>query len=316
MAKTRWSCGITNGLYRAVRSPIVAVPCSDPMAAAIALRHRAKAGWVGSLELSALLGVPDSYVLSSSQVLDMVLCIQKRTKCALPLIVDVDAGYGGMNSVYDTFVGLNIMRVEMAVLENKKPAIDKRNSMLAVGNTSSDLVSAEEMRRRLSVAKSASEGLGITKVCARFEDLVVGRTVRETLGMIKAVMQARPDAIFVSCKDKSPERLFRVTTRLRSQYPRIPILATTGRYRPAVAREEFFRAGVSILVYANQHARRRMQLLDADCAVMTGSDNASALEHGVVSVEALIGLSDCTSGKVVQAPWIQRPTDHGESLHA
>jgi 2-methylisocitrate lyase-like PEP mutase family enzyme len=238
-----------NRILDCVNNPIVALPCGDPLAAFLALEKGAPAGWLGSLELSTILGVSDKYVLGASQVIDCILDIQMLTKCRLPLIVDIDAGYGGFYALENIFKALNLLRVNMAVMENKQPGIDKNNSMSNTSDKVRDLLPRDIFIERIKIARRTRNSLGSTQVCARFEDLVVGSSLTETLKSIDTtIRKAEPDAIFLSCCDPEPQRLFKLTKHFRDMYSKIPILTTTGKYKTKLPKETFFDAGISILI--------------------------------------------------------------------
>lgn len=242
-------------------APFVALPCSEPLGALLLQQRGCRALWLGSLECSTMRGLPDQYVLNATDMSNAIFDIQRAIRCGIPLLVDVDAGYGGLASVEDTFVRLSLLRTAVGVMENKRPGIDKRNSLARSGNTPSDLLTADAFRERIGVAVRAARSIGDTWVCPRFEDLAVGRSVSETMDAIDAVMAAGPDAVFVSCKDEEPNRLFTLFSAVRKAYPRLPLLTTTGRYRSPQPDHAFFEAGVSILIYSHHAARGKIRAL-------------------------------------------------------
>lgn len=289
MEKTAFSYDISR-IARCIEEPLVVLPCGDALGAVVALEMGAEAAWLGSLELSTLIGVPDRYVLGSAQVLATILNIQKATRCRLPLIVDVDAGYGGICAVKDLFCGLNLLRVDMAVIENKKMGIDKHNSMSRISDRLEDLISPQEFRARVLAAKETQRGVGLTRVCARFEDIVVGRSVNEAMASIEAIMDAEPDAIFISCKDRNPVRLFELTRLCRLNFPHLPLVTTTGRYESTPSREAFFDAGLSILILSHQGVRSRLKSLRTNFSMLLKGEYAIA-ECDMPSIDELLELN-------------------------
>lgn len=249
------------GIAGCLSEPFVALPCSEPLGALLLLQRGCRALWLGSLECSTMRGLPDQYVLNATDMSNAIFDIQRATRCKVPLLVDVDAGYGGLASVEDTFVRLGLLRTAAGVMENKHPGIDKRNSLALSGNTPSDLLPADAFRERIGVAVRAARSIGDTWVCPRFEDLAVGRSVSETMHAIDTVMAVAPDAVFVSCRDEEPDRFFALLSDLRKAYPRLPLLTTTGRYRSPQPDHAFFDAGVSILIYSHHAARGKVRAL-------------------------------------------------------
>ena len=247
---------------RSLSDPIIVLPCADPLAARIALDLGAEAGWVGSLELSSLCGVPDRYVLHSGDVVSAVLRIQKATKCRLPLLVDIDAGYGGPASLADAAMGLSIVGATMLVMENKRSEIDKCNTMALAGDDPSALLEAGEFSERITVAREAAASVGKAKVCARFEDLAVGRSEGDLMRSVDRVMAVRPDALFLSCKDATPESLLSVLRQCRQAYPETILLTTCGRYDEPPEADVLFDAGLNVLILSHQSVRCRAGSLE------------------------------------------------------
>jgi 2-methylisocitrate lyase-like PEP mutase family enzyme len=251
--------------------PLVALPCSEPLGALLLLQKGCRALWVGSLECSTMRGLPDQYVLNATDMSTVIFDIQRAIRCSIPLLVDVDAGYGGLASVEDTFVRLGILRTAVGVMENKRPGIDKRNSLARSGNSPSDLLHPDAFRERIGVAVRAARSVGDTWVCPRFEDLAVGRSVSEAMHAIDIVMTVEPDAVFVSCRDEEPDRLFNLLSAIRKDYPGLPLLTTTGRYRSPRPDQAFFDAGVNLLIYSHHAARGKIRALGDIYDALLGS---------------------------------------------
>jgi 2-methylisocitrate lyase-like PEP mutase family enzyme len=279
--------------------PLVALPCSDPLGATIVLKLGGDALWLGSLECSTMRGVPDQYVLNATDMSLSILDIQRVTRNRIPLLVDVDAGYGGMAAVEDTFIRLSLLRAAMAVMENKRPGIDKLNSLAPSGNSLTDILPPKEYSHRIAAAREAARSVGDTWVCARFEDLAVGRSIAETLDSIEIVMSAGPDAIFVSCKDNEPNRLFKVLKACRNSYPHIPIITTTGRYEASLPNRLFFEVGVNILVYSHHAARGKIRALEnIYTALLESGDQDRDI---FCSVDEIIDMNQKCGSNPVQA---------------
>src|SRR3954464_15497502 len=82
------------------RRLIRAMAAHSPLSAILAEEAGFDAIWASGFELSALYGVPDVSLLSMTQHLDTTRAMAER--CALPVIADVDTGYGNAINVMHT----------------------------------------------------------------------------------------------------------------------------------------------------------------------------------------------------------------------
>src|SRR5262245_17260110 len=86
------SLGLRARLKLGSADPAVLLGVHSPMTAALVQRAGFSGGWLSSLEVSTVYGLPDRNIISADLVGNVVSAI--RSRVSLPLIVDADNGYG------------------------------------------------------------------------------------------------------------------------------------------------------------------------------------------------------------------------------
>lgn len=209
----------------------------------------AKAGfdfiWISSFATSAVSGLPDAGLLDSSDMAAVVGVV--RRSCRMPIVVDMDAGYGDELKV-SLAAGLIARAGADAICIEDNPT-SKRSSLY--DGYARPLVSTEEHLARIVAAK-AGIGTQPCAVIARTESLVAGRGVDEALARTEAYVEGGADAIFVQCVDAA--RLDELLEFCNRWERRTALYIAPTRY-PQVARERLHDAGATHYIYANQAVR-------------------------------------------------------------
>ncbi|MDD5422592.1 MAG: isocitrate lyase/phosphoenolpyruvate mutase family protein [Candidatus Omnitrophica bacterium] len=281
-----------------VTSPIIALPAADSFAAMEAYKAGAQALWVGSLEHSLRLGVPDSYVLGATDLFIDLLSMQKLLLGKVSIIADVDAGYGGINAVYNCFRGLNVLGVALGVIENKKSGIDKKNSILGNKSIRWQIEQKNTMLEKIYAARKACDEIKRTLVGVRMEDLTMGCSVRETLRSALFFEKAKPDLIILHSNEKYPVKLLNFA-REYSRVGKCPLATITTSFGRNIGKKKLFKAGYKILIFANQNVRSYLVTTMKHYEKLL-SDRAAGgvLDGKIATTKDLIRLSDSLKIKI------------------
>ncbi len=223
-------------LRRLVKSSCVSAPgVFDGISAILAEHSGFKALYVSGSGLAGRDGLPDLSLTTLSEVASGVASISSVTK--LPLIVDVDTGFGE---------ALNVIRTVRVMERSGAAAVhieDQRLPKKCGHLPGKELVPEDEMCRKISAA-----------VSARKDDdfMVIARTdARAVEGMDSAVERAKSyiesgaDCIFPEALESEEEfRAFRKRVRA-------PLLANMTEFgvSPLLSVDELARIGYSIVIF-------------------------------------------------------------------
>ena len=229
----------------------------DPLSARLAELAGFDGIWASGLGLATSQTVPDLGLLGASETLQLSRNISLAVE--VPVAVDCNDGFG--DEATAAFTAGRAARLGLAgiCVEDKVGA--KTNSFRPGGQ----LAPLDVMTGRIKAAHCAVEGkpLGIV---ARTEALVVGRSVSEAVDRAEAYVAAGASGVLIHAKNPDTSALLETCTLLSSEHPDIEIwvIPTTFVETP---RDVLQRAGVSVVVYANQSLRAAIRsmrrILDA-----------------------------------------------------
>ncbi|KAF2795125.1 phosphoenolpyruvate phosphomutase [Melanomma pulvis-pyrius CBS 109.77] len=177
--------------------PSVAMSAHNPLVAKLALEAKFHAIWVSGFELSASYAVPDASILPMSAILEMTRAMSEV--CSLPLIVDIDTGFGNAVNVAYAVPRFAAAGAAAVVMEDKM--FPKDSSLRAEGRHA--LVSIAEFQGKIAAAKASSTLL----VIARTEALIAGLGQDEAIRRGVAYAEAGADAVLIHSKQKTPDEI-------------------------------------------------------------------------------------------------------------
>ncbi|SEC82209.1 methylisocitrate lyase [Paenibacillus sp. GP183] len=213
---------------------IVKIPgAHDGMAARVAKQFDFKALYLSGAAYTASRGLPDLGLIYSNEVAERARELV-RSSC-LPVLVDIDTGYGGV---------LNVARTAKEMVEAKVAAVQIEDQELPkkCGHLNGkNLVSAEEMAQKISTIKEISPTL-----------FVVARTDAKSVEGIDAAIKrakqylaAGADGIFPEALENEEE--FKQFTDA-VQCPMLANMTEFGR-TPYYTAEQFESWGFSMVIY-------------------------------------------------------------------
>jgi phosphonopyruvate hydrolase len=189
--------------------PAIAMGAHNPLAAKLVADTGFDAVWVSSLEVSASYAVPDASIISTSVPLELTRAM--REVQPLPIVIDMDTGYGNAVNVAYATPRLEAAGAAAVVLEDK--TFPKLNSLRA--DARQDLVSIDEFQGKIAAAKASSNML----VIARIEALIAGLGQAEALKRGEAYVDAGADAVLIHSKQKTPGEILDFCRAWRADVP-------------------------------------------------------------------------------------------------
>lgn len=217
-----------------VDQAILQIPgAHDAMAALMAQKQGFKALYLSGGAYTASRGIPDLGMIHSSEVADRAKELIRATD--LPLLVDIDTGFGGV---------LNVARTATEMYEAKVAAVQIEDQQLPkkCGHLNGKkLVPKEEMAQKIQAIKKVAPTL-----------FVVARTDAKAVESMEAAteraqvyIEAGADAIFPEAL-QTEEEFRSVASQLE-----IPLLANMTEFgrTPYFTAQEFKNMGMSMVIY-------------------------------------------------------------------
>jgi methylisocitrate lyase len=205
----------------------------DAMAALVAKKAGFSALYLSGGAYTASLGLPDLGIVTSTEVAERAKELIRATN--LPVLVDIDTGFGGV---------LNVARTAVEMLESKVAAVQIEDQKLPkkCGHLNGkQLVTKEEMVQKIQAIKEVASTL-----------IVVARTDARAVEGIDAAIErtaayidAGADAIFPEALQNEEE------FRLFADKIDVPLLANMTEFgkTPYTTAEAFEEMGFSMVIY-------------------------------------------------------------------
>lgn len=258
--------------------PQVGVGVYDGLSALLAAKWHFDFVWVSSLCCSAAAGLPDAGIIGPEDILNVVRCVHRSVD--LPIVVDLDSGYGDPVKVFHVVEAM--ARAGAAALCIEDNPSSKRCSLYD-GYTRA-LASIEEHAARIRAAKAgAAKARTNTRIIARTEALVAGMGVAEALRRTAAYAEAGADAVFIQSLDSTGKE---VLTFGREWSHRTPLFIAPTRL-PKVTKAEFFAAGISHAIFANQGMRAAHAAMDRTFRILAQAESSQSVESDISTVAAI-----------------------------
>ena len=245
---------------------IVAAPgVYDALVALIAEQAGARALYLSGAAIAyTRFGRPDIGLVSMAEVADTIAAVHDRV--ALPLIVDVDNGFGNALNVQRTVrvcerMGANALQIEDQTLPKRCGHLDGKS-----------LISAAEMSGKIRAAVDAriSED---TLIAARTDAIAV-EGMEAALDRAELYVEAGADVLFV----EAPRTLDEMQQIVRRFAGRVPLMANMveGGKTPMLNAAELEAMGFSLVIFPGGIVRALASAAHAyyGSLLATGSNNA------------------------------------------
>ena len=258
--------------------PKVGVGVYDGLSALLAEKWNFDFVWISSFCCSAAVGLPDAGIVGPEDILNVVRCVRRSIN--LPIVVDLDSGYG--DAVKAHHVVEAMARAGAAALCIEDNPISKRCSLYDGYDRA--LVSVDEHIARLRAARAGVRAAhSRCRIIARTEALVAGMGVKEALRRATAYADAGADAVFIQSLDATGNE---VLTFGREWKQRTPLFIAPTRL-PHVTKKEFFAAGISHTMFANQGLRAAHRAVDRTFKALSEGECSLPIEADISTVKAV-----------------------------
>jgi phosphoenolpyruvate phosphomutase len=258
--------------------PLRIVGAHDGLGAQLIERHGFDGIWASGLEISASHGVPDANILTLTQYLERAQ--EMNTASRLPVIADVDTGFGNACNVHYLVRQYESIGVAAVTIEDK--LFPKVNSFVPGRQ---ELASIPEFCGKLAAAKDARQTAGFM-IIARVEALIAGWGLEEALQRSAAYVDAGADAILIHSKlrEASEIRAF-----LKAWKRRAPIVLVPTTYLgPSL--EDMAELGVSMVIYANHGLRAQVKALHEVLEIIGREKTTSSIEDRIAPLAEIFEL--------------------------
>lgn len=276
----------------AERVPIRAIGVHDGLSAIMAERAGFEALWAGGLGISTAHGVPDAGILTMTEFL--ADAVRMRRSAQIPVIADVDAGFGDVNIVRRMAKLYESSGIDAVCIEDKQ--YPKRNSFRD-GNVLED---PTVFARKVEAAKASQTGTEFM-VIARLESLIVGAGMDDAITRAGLYAKAGADALLIHSRQKTPHEIAEFCQAARAAALDLPVFVVPTTYHTATV-AELHGLGVAGMIYANQLIRGTVTAMSRvlDGLAQTGSTTQS--EGEIAGVSELFDLVD-TGALDGDQPW-------------
>ncbi|MBI3887572.1 isocitrate lyase/PEP mutase family protein [Candidatus Microgenomates bacterium] len=225
-----------NKIFKLLSKPgvIITPVVHDAITAKIAEKVGFEAVWVGGFGVAgATYGLPDVGLIGLSELLTATKNIINATN--LPVLVDMDGGYGNERNVVHTVGQLKSIGVIGGFLEDQKHP--KRCGHM----NGKELISVEEMVLKIRAAKTISNFF----LCAR-TDAIAAENFDKAIERANAYICAGADMIFI----EAPENLDQLK-RIPELITRVPLLINMleGGKTPICTKKELETYGYKMIAY-------------------------------------------------------------------
>ena len=245
----------------------------DALSAAIGSRAGFEAIWASGFGVSATMALPDVGLVGMSDQLAAV--IRMVMACDVPVLADVDGGFGGRLNVAHTVASYERAGVAGICMEDKQ--FPKTNSFIPGRQ---HLLCADEFATRVEVAKRAQRQSDFVLV-ARTEALICGESVDEALRRAHQYVDAGADAILVHSKSPRPDQ---ITAFLRAWRRRTAVVVAPTTFHSWLARDAW-EAGISMVIYANQAIRAAVRVMVETAAEILRTGSSTTLEPRIATLD-------------------------------
>lgn len=240
--------------------------------------------WISSLCDSTAKGKPDIELVDMSsriRTIDDVMDVTTK-----PIILDGDTGGLIEHFVYNVRT-LERMGVSAVIIEDKTGL--KKNSLFGT-EVEQTQDSIENFCAKISAGKEALRTDDFM-IIARIESLILERGMEDALARAKAYVEAGADGIMIHSRKKSPDEIIKFCRRFRETDHKTPIVVVPTSFS-SITEEELAKAGVNIVIYANQLTRSAFPAMQKTAETILKNHRSLEADEALMSFKDIIRLID------------------------
>jgi phosphoenolpyruvate phosphomutase len=259
---------------------IKAVGAHDALSAKLIQLAGFDAIWASGFAISASLKcIPDASFITSSEQLEVERNMAEAI--TIPIIADVDTGYGNALNVMRTVNDQERAGVAAICIEDN--VYPKRCSFYA--GVRRELIPIEEHCGKIQAAKAA-QTIPDFVVIARTEALIAGWGQEEALTRAEAYAQAGADAVLIHSKSPTFDELKAVA---KAWSGRVPLVVVPTIF-DGVTATELEDAGFKIVIYANQMVRASIRAMRDALDVIKKDTRPGSVNDRIVKLKEVYDI--------------------------
>lgn len=240
--------------------------------------------WVSSLCDSTAKGKPDIELVDMSSRLRTIDDVMDVT--TKPIILDGDTGGLIEHFVYNVRT-LERMGVSAVIIEDKTGL--KKNSLFGTEvEQTQDTI--ENFCAKIRAGKQALRTEEFM-IIARIESLILERGMEDALKRAFAYVEAGADGIMIHSRRKSPDEIVEFCTKFREKETEVPIVVVPTSFN-SITEEELARAGVNVVIYANQLTRSAFPAMQETAVTILKNHRALEADEKLMPFKDIITLID------------------------
>ncbi|MGX5851615.1 isocitrate lyase/phosphoenolpyruvate mutase family protein [Mesorhizobium sp. PL10] len=252
----------------------------SPLSAILAEEAGFDGIWASGFELSALYGLADMSLITTTQHLDMLRAIAGQT--SLPIVADIDTGYGNALNVIHAIREYEKAGTAAVVIEDK--TFPKVTSLAADGRQ--ELLRIEEYQGKIEAAVSTRSDPDFL-VIARTEALIAGLGEAEALTRGMAYVEAGADMILIHSKRKDPAE---IESFSRAWKGSVPLVIVPNAYPDLDATRIRALGNIKMTIYGNYGIRAATTAMQDTFRRIIADGGVQNVHKDIVSVEEIFRL--------------------------
>lgn len=240
--------------------------------------------WISSLCDSTAKGKPDIELVDMSsriRTIDDVMDVTTK-----PIILDGDTGGLIEHFVYNVRT-LERMGVSAVIIEDKTGL--KKNSLFGT-EVEQTQDSIENFCAKIRAGKEALRTDDFM-IIARIESLILEQGMEDALTRAKAYVEAGADGIMIHSRKKTPDEIVEFCRLFRETNQETPIVVVPTSFS-SITEEELAKAGVNIVIYANQLTRSAFPAMQKTAETILKNHRSLEADEALMSFKDIIRLID------------------------
>lgn len=244
--------------------------------------------WISGFEASARLGLADNGCITMTEMLNIVKPIVDSI--SLPVIVDVDNGYGGLQNFIRAVKEFEKTGCSGVCVEDN--IFPKINSLWG-GKI--PLLPMEEHGAKIRAGKDTQKTRDFV-IIARTEALIRGYGMAEAVKRAEYYAKSGADMVLIHSREPTGKEALKIPRHWKLNTP----LVTVPTKFPQITNKQLFDTGFSMVILANQTERVKIKAIRESLKIMKKYDCVLPVEKGLsVSLDDMKNLTPIGEAKEV-----------------
>jgi phosphoenolpyruvate phosphomutase len=273
------------------KEKLVIVSASDAITGKLIEQYGFDGIWLSSFEVSASHGLVDNETMTLTEMRDTAKSVIDATN--IPVIIDADTGYGNINNVARALQEFE--KIGAAAICFEDNVYPKRNSLF---DGKIPILSTEAMGNKIKACVEARQNKNFC-IIARTESLIRGYGMEDAMNRGNHYAVCGADLILFHSRDESGQEALEVARRWDKE---VPLVIIPSKF-PQLTNPELFEAGYSIVIYANQTQRCKIQAVKEMLKTLKTKQCGKALETKICSLDDFRALTPIKETKRLEAKY-------------